>query len=300
MRTRSLTDSSSKVRRSVPTSVSPPWKSRMSRVAREDGRSGRMFVSARRKKVAWKPKRRPLSVRREPVRYHHSVAKSGWLAWSRGKSNSRSPSALRKASSRRRITSRAESLCDFAREIADDDTVVEKDGVKVVVDPAAVALDDAVDHGQAQARTVAGPLGGEEGFEDVFELVLGDPVAGVEEGEADVGTGTGVTDSGQVFLLQHDVVRPQGQDAAVGHGVNGIENQVGKHFFEFRAVNQQSGGLLKFSCELNGMAVLLGEGRKVPIVAHLPMPAGTLRSRWHPPDPIPGRFATCPPRKGQG
>src|SRR6185295_14831305 len=43
----------------------------------------------------------------------------------------------------------------------------------------AVVVDDAVGDGQPQAGTLAGGLGGEGGFEDVADVLRGDPGAGV-------------------------------------------------------------------------------------------------------------------------
>jgi len=59
--------------------------------AHADGRARGCGVSALRKKVSSKPKRRPVAVARLPVKYHHSVRYSGWAPWSRGKDHTLGP-----------------------------------------------------------------------------------------------------------------------------------------------------------------------------------------------------------------
>jgi hypothetical protein len=69
---------------------------------------------------------------------------------------------------------------------------------------------DAVHHRQAQADTVAAHLRGEEGLEDVIEVLGRNPFAGVLHLQPDLGV-----------RRVHGAA--QLQPPAVGHGVHGVE-----------------------------------------------------------------------------
>src|SRR5882724_6664705 len=71
------------------------WAMKTSRVAHADGRAAGAAVSARRKIVISYPNRRS-PARTMPVRYHHSLRKSGCGPSSAGKTNGRGASAREK------------------------------------------------------------------------------------------------------------------------------------------------------------------------------------------------------------
>jgi hypothetical protein len=93
-------------------------------------------------------------------------------------------------------------------------------------DVAAVALDDGVADRQAEAGAGA-LLGGEEGVEDARQVFGGDALAGVADG--DLGA------HAAAFL--QPVAARQGEPAAVGHGLEGIHDEVDEHLLQLAQVH---------------------------------------------------------------
>src|SRR5208282_2452888 len=93
----------------------------------------------------------------------------------------------------------------------------------VCLDSAAVTLNDPVDDGQSQPRTLARRFGGEKGLEDLVPDLRRDAAAGVGK-------------------LQLHSLRPPGGMAADGdgpgavHGIRGIEEQVGKDLLDLARI----------------------------------------------------------------
>src|SRR5660398_11134 len=93
-------------------------------------------------------------------------------------------------------------------------------------DVAAVLLNDAVDGGEPEARSLAPLFGGEEGFEDMGEDLGVDPGAGVAHGQHDVGSWARAKMRTYVLLSEFYISRLDGQLPSTGHRVAGIDRQV--------------------------------------------------------------------------
>src|SRR5438552_12378973 len=81
----------------------------------------------------------------------------------------------------------------------------------VAIDPAPVLLDNAEDHGQAQARAPALALGGKERLEDARPDIRWNPQAGVLNAQAHEGTRTRFQVQARVVLIQLHIFRLQKQ-----------------------------------------------------------------------------------------
>ena len=103
-------------------------------------------------------------------------------------------------------------------------------------DVAAGLLDDAVDGGQAEPGALADLLGGEERLEDAADHVGRDADAGVLHLDQQVFAG-GDAELGelQAFALG-DVAGADGEGAAVGHGIPGVDGQVDDDVLELGLV----------------------------------------------------------------
>ncbi len=106
-------------------------------------------------------------------------------------------------------------------------------GLAVDVDFAAALHDDAFDHGEAEAGAFAGGLGGEEGFEDALPDVFGHADAGIGYGQGDAGG----------FEAGFAGRRGDGEEAAVGHGVLGVDGEVEDDLFELVQVRADVAGI---------------------------------------------------------
>ena len=112
----------------------------------------------------------------------------------------------------------------------------------VHLDMAAGELDDAADGGQAEAGPFARSLGGEQGLEDACPDIGGHADAGVADGQQDIGAGAGVIGLG-IGFVERDIVGHDGEPAAFGHGVAGVDGQVQDHLLHLPRID-----LDRFQC----------------------------------------------------
>ena len=103
-------------------------------------------------------------------------------------------------------------------------------------DVAARLLDDAVDGGQAEAGALADILGGEERLEDLGHDLGRHAGAGVLDLDQHVLAGRHAVAGELQALALGDVARADGERAAVGHGVAGVDGEVDDHLLELRLV----------------------------------------------------------------
>ena len=104
----------------------------------------------------------------------------------------------------------------------------------------AVALgDDAVHRREAEAGALARLLGGEERLEGARPRRLVHAAAGVGDLEHEVVAGGGGDEDAAVVLVQLDVGGPDGERAALGHGVAGVDGEVEQHLPELARIGAQ-------------------------------------------------------------
>ena len=104
--------------------------------------------------------------------------------------------------------------------------------------PAAL-LGEAVGHAQPQPGTVTFRLGGEERFEGLLDDFSGHADAGIGNRQQHVLPGRDVSLGAGVVLVEHGITQLQGQLAALGHGITGIDRQVQHHLFELIRVDHR-------------------------------------------------------------
>jgi hypothetical protein len=109
-------------------------------------------------------------------------------------------------------------------------------GLAVDHDPAAGLLDDAEHGRQAEAGALTDRLGGEERLEDPGPGRRLHADAGVADRQHHVPAGAGAELGGGVGLVELDVGGLDGQPAAVGHGVAGVDHQVHQHLLELAGI----------------------------------------------------------------
>ena len=98
----------------------------------------------------------------------------------------------------------------------------------VDLDMPARLLDEAVNHAQPEAGSLADPLCREERLEDLVADCFRNAAAGVAHRDEHVVAGRNVGIGPGVALVQHDVIRLQRQLAAIRHGIAGIDGKVQK------------------------------------------------------------------------
>jgi len=125
-------------------------------------------------------------------------------------------------------------LLEGLREIHGEASAAAGSGIDV--DEAATLLDDAVDGGQAKARALAGFLGGEEGLEDAGLGGGVHAVTSVGNGEQNVVTKLDRGMKMRVVVIDEEVLRFEGEPAAKGHGVAGVDGEVQENLFELAGV----------------------------------------------------------------
>ena len=97
-------------------------------------------------------------------------------------------------------------------------------------------FDNAVDHGQPQARAPTRLLGGEKGFEDGFQHLPIHAHTGIAYGQFHIAPGRHFRVPTDVCITKHHVGQGHGQDTTFRHGVLRIDNQVHKHLFDLAHV----------------------------------------------------------------
>ena len=102
---------------------------------------------------------------------------------------------------------------------------------------AARLLGEAENHAQAQAAALADLLGGEEGLEDVVDILRGYAGAGIGDREPDVMARRYIALCGGVVVIQFDVGGFDGQPAALRHGIAGVHGQVEQRTFQLARVD---------------------------------------------------------------
>ena len=98
-------------------------------------------------------------------------------------------------------------------------------------------LDEAIDHGQAQPAAAAVGLGGKEGIErpcDDFGRHAGD---GVADRHQHILAGLHVGVGGGIGPVEMGIRRLDGEPAAVGHGVTGVDGEVQQRIFQLCLVD---------------------------------------------------------------
>src|SRR5690242_11465365 len=96
----------------------------------------------------------------------------------------------------------------------------------VTSDKSAVTFDNGQTRGQPQTGAFARPLGGEERLKDSVLNFLWHPGASVRHLDDHILAGAGVHVFSCIQFIQFHVLNPDGQFAAFGHGVTGIDAQV--------------------------------------------------------------------------
>ncbi len=140
----------------------------------------------------------------------------------------------------------------------------------------ATLLGETVSHAQAQAGTVAFRLGGEKGFEGLLDDLGRHADAGVGHRQQHVLTGRHVGLGARIEFVEHGVAQFQGQLAALGHGIAGIDRQVEHHLLELVRIDHggpQAAGDHGFDLDVlaDGLAQQLVE------IAQQPAEVGRLR-----------------------
>jgi hypothetical protein len=106
----------------------------------------------------------------------------------------------------------------------------------VNLDPAAVLLDGAVHHGEAEARAAPGPLGGEERLEQVRAHLAAHPGPLVGHREERVRAGARDARGHLPAAVDPDVRRLDGELAAGRHGVARVDRQVDQDLLDLPRV----------------------------------------------------------------
>ena len=103
-------------------------------------------------------------------------------------------------------------------------------------------FDDAIDGGEAEAGAFAFFLGGEEGFEDAGLSFLVHAVAGIGHGDDGVASGLDEATFAEA-LARRNVGGLDGQLAAFGHGVFGVDDQVHDDLLELTGIGTGVAGV---------------------------------------------------------
>src|SRR2546430_16120171 len=106
----------------------------------------------------------------------------------------------------------------------------------LALDPAAMLLDDAEDHGEAEAGALAGVLGGEERLEDALTDLGGHAVAGGADTEPDILARPRLEVPAQKVGVGNEVGGLEDDAAALGHGVARVEGEVHQHLADLARV----------------------------------------------------------------
>ena len=120
-------------------------------------------------------------------------------------------------------------------------TVVPLPGLAVEVDVAARLLDEAVDHAEAEPAADPRPLGGEEGLEGALEHLRRHAVAGVGDGEQDVGARPQTELECRIVRVDLRTRRLDDEPAALRHGVAGVDREVEQRVLHLPRVGQGQG-----------------------------------------------------------
>ena len=124
-------------------------------------------------------------------------------------------------------------------------------GLGVDPDVAAGLADDPVDGGESEAGASAGGLGREEWFEEPEAGGAVHPDAGVGDGEHDVRARGHLEVLDGVGLIELDVGRLDGDRAAEGHGVAGVDDEVHDDLVDLASVGaDEAGCVVKLDVEL--------------------------------------------------
>ena len=105
-------------------------------------------------------------------------------------------------------------------------------------DMAAQLFNDAVDHGQPQARALSPLLGGEERVKDLFLNFPAHAQACVAYGKHHIPARNYIRMGLGVFRIQLPVFRLNDQTSAIGHGIPGVDRHVEKHLFHLPRINE--------------------------------------------------------------
>ena len=103
-------------------------------------------------------------------------------------------------------------------------------------DVAATLLDDAVNGGKSEASAFAFFLGGEERLEDAGLSFAVHALAGVADGDHDVGAVLDESIFRAVGVVEGDAGGANADFAAVGHGVFGVDDEIHDDLFELSGV----------------------------------------------------------------
>ena len=96
-------------------------------------------------------------------------------------------------------------------------------------------LDDAKTGGQSQTRAFALFFGGKKRFKDVLFDFVSHAHAGVADTDHDIVAGSNEVPARIVFVKGH-VGRADGQGAAIGHRITGVDNQVQQHLLDLAGI----------------------------------------------------------------
>ena len=107
----------------------------------------------------------------------------------------------------------------------------------VAPDKSLALLDDSVDHGEPEAGSLAGRLGGEEGLEQPGFGFFAHAHARVGDGQQNVSAGRHQRMSGDVLGGEINVGRLQRELTSVGHGVAGIDDEIHDDLLNLRVVD---------------------------------------------------------------
>src|SRR5205823_1951371 len=94
------------------------------------------------------------------------------------------------------------------------------------IEKASVAFHNALNRRKTEAGSFAGHFGCEKRFEDFFQHVRCNAVAGIGNGNRYVRTGNGLELQGSYFTLERCVIRSQFERAAAGHRVARIDAEI--------------------------------------------------------------------------
>ena len=111
-------------------------------------------------------------------------------------------------------------------------------GRAVHLDVARALADEAVGHGQAQARTLAFALGGEERFENLVDHVALHAMARVGDGQQHVLPLQHIGMQAGVGGIERDIAQGERQATALVHRVARIDGHVQQHVFHLVRVDQ--------------------------------------------------------------